>query len=151
MKQRIFAVAAALCLLAAPGAFAQNHNRKPGQTPKERPTVEQMAQRRTERMTKELELNEKQAKEVYAINLQQLQQMEAHRAQMSKERQAEAARMKSVLTADQYAKWSQMQGPKPGAHRGKNGSSCCDKQNKGCCKKGGHACGDKGNKTERPR
>lgn len=149
MKQRIFAVAAALCLLAAPGAFAQNRNCKSGQTPKERPTLEQMIQRRTARMTEELGLNEKQAKEVYAINLKQAQQMEAHRAQMAKERQAEAAQMKSVLTADQFAKWSQMQGPKPGAHRGKKGSGpCCDKQNKGCCKKEGRSCGDK---AERPR
>ena len=149
MKQCIFAVAATFCLLAAPGAFAQNHDRKPGRTPKERPTLEQMAQRRTARMTEELGLDEKQAKEVYAINLRQQKQMEAHRAQMAKERQAETEQMKSVLTAEQFAKWSQMQGPKPGAHRGKKGSGpCCDKQNKGCGKKEGRSCGDK---TERPR
>jgi len=137
MKQRIFAMAAALCLLAAPGAFAQNSNRKAGQTPKERPTVEQMAQRQTERMTKELGLDEAQAKKVYAINLRQAQQMESYRAQMIKDRQAAAADMKSALTAEQYDKWSQMQGPKPGAHRGdkmcKNKQGCC-KQNKKCNK-----------------
>lgn len=139
MKQRIFAIAAAVCLLAAPGAFAQNQQRK-SEMSRQRPTVEQMARHRTERLTKELGLNETQAKEVYAINLKQQQQMEAHRAQMSKERRAEAEQMKSVLTADQFAKWSQMQGPKPGAHRGKackNGQAC-NKQNKQngkkCCK-----------------
>ena len=48
MKKRIFAVAAALCLLAGTGAFAQDSKKAPMM--KERPTAEQMAQRRTERM-----------------------------------------------------------------------------------------------------
>lgn len=143
--KRIFAVAAALCLLAAPGAFAQNQKQNQnGRMPKERPTVEQMAQRQTERMTQELGLDEVQAKKVYAINLKQAQQMEAARAQMVKNRQAHAADMKSVLTDSQYDKWSQMQGPKPGAHRGKMGKDAkqgCCKQNKDCkdnkdCKQG---------------
>lgn len=132
--KRIFAVAAALCLLAAPGAFAQKQNRN-SEMPKERPTVEQMAQRQTERMTKELGLDQSQAKKVYAINLKQAQQMEAHRAQMLKDRQANAADMKSVLSAEQYDKWSQMQGPKPCAHRGKMNKEAkqgCCKQNKAC-------------------
>ncbi|MDE5695064.1 MAG: hypothetical protein K2H77_03720 [Alistipes sp.] len=51
--KRIFAVAAALCLLVAPGAFAQKQNQN-GRMPKERPTVEQMAQRQTARMTEEM-------------------------------------------------------------------------------------------------
>jgi len=134
MKQRIFAVAAAVCLLAAPGAFAQNRNTK-SDMPKERPTAEQMAQRQTERLTKELGLNETQAKKVYAINLKQAQQMAAHRAEMFKERQANAAEMKSVLSAEQFDKWSQMQGPKPCAHRSqmrKGDKQGCCKQNKAC-------------------
>lgn len=137
MKQRIFAVAAALCLLAAPGAFAQNQNCK-SDMPKERPTVEQTAQRRTERMTRELGLDEAQAKKVYALNLEQAQQMEAHRAQMLKERRENAARMKSVLSAEQFDKWSQMQGPKPCAHRGSGMMKKDGKQ--GCCKQNGKAC-----------
>ncbi len=140
--KRIFAVAAALCLLAAPGAFAQKqHNNS--DKPKERPTVEQMAQRQTERQTRELGLDEVQAKKVYAINLKQAQQMEAHRAQMLKDRQATVADMKSVLSAEQFDKWSQMQGPKPGAHRGKmhrgDKQGCC-KQDKACGKDGKGAC-----------
>ena len=43
MKKRIFAVAAALCLLAGTGAFAQDSKKAPMM--KERPTAEQMAQR----------------------------------------------------------------------------------------------------------
>ena len=141
MKQRIFAFAAALCLLAAPGAFAQNNNRKPGQTPKQRPTVEQMVQRQTERQAKELGLNETQAKQVYTLNLKQAQQMESHRAQMLKERQAYAAEMKSVLSAEQFDKWSQMQGPKPGAQHGHGKMYKEGKQ--GCCKQNGKAAKDR--------
>lgn len=137
MKQRIFAVAAVLCLLAAPGAFAQNRK---SDMSKQRPTVEQMAQRQTERQTKELGLNEKQAKQVYALNLKQAQQMEAHRAQMLKERQAHAAEMKSVLSAEQFDKWSQMQGPKPGAQHGHGKMYKDGKQ--GCCKQNGKAAKD---------
>ena len=37
---------------------------------KERPTAEQMAQRRTERMTEKLNLSEKQSKQLYEVNLQ---------------------------------------------------------------------------------
>ncbi|MCM1151938.1 MAG: DUF4890 domain-containing protein [Alistipes sp.] len=155
--KRIFAVAAALCLLAAPGAFAQKQQQNQnGRMPKERPTVEQMAQRRTERMTRELGLDQTQAKKVYAINLRQAQQMEAHRAQMLKERQTDAADMKSVLSAEQYDKWSQMQGSRPGAHRGKMNKDakrgCCkqgkdcngDKDGKNCCKQNKNCNGDKG-------
>ena len=137
MKQRIFAVAAAFCLLAAPGAFAQNQNRSKSATPKERPTVEQTARRQTERMTKELGLDEVQAKKVYAINLKRNQQMEAVRTEMQRNRQAEAAEMKSVLTDEQYGKWSQMAGPMPCAHRGKtqkDGKQACCKQNTKCGK-----------------
>ena len=63
MKKRIFAVAAALCLLAGTGAFAQDSKKAPMM--KERPTAEQMAQRRTERMTEKLNLSEKQSKQLY--------------------------------------------------------------------------------------
>lgn len=146
MKQRIVAVAAALCLLAGPGAFAQNKNQKNGEMPKERPTVEQMTQHQTERMTKELGLDEAQAKQVYAINLKRNQQMEAFRTEMRKNRQAEAEQMKSVLTTDQFVKWSQMQGPKPGEHRGKMRKDGDCKQQKDCSKK------DKSNeKGQQPR
>ncbi len=136
MKQRIFSVAAALCMLAASGAYAQNRNPKQ-ETLRERPTVEQMTRRQTERMTRELGLDEVQAKKVYAINLKRNQQMEACRAEMQKNRQSEAAEMKSVLTDEQYGTWSQMQGPMPSAHRGKmdkNGKQGCCKQNTKCAK-----------------
>lgn len=112
MKKRIFAVAAALCLMAGTGAFAQEA--KPAAAPKERPTVEQMAQRMTERMQKELKLTDAQAKEVYNLNLQQIKEMQAMREKMREARKAEAEKMKSILTTEQFVQWSQMQAPRPG-------------------------------------
>ena len=107
MKKRIFAVAAALCLMAGTGAFAQEA--KPAAAPKERPTVEQMAQRMTERMQKELKLTDAQAKEVYNLNFQQIKEMQAMREKMRETRKAEAEKMKSILTTEQFMQWSQMQ------------------------------------------
>lgn len=112
MKKRIFAVAAALCLMAGTGAFAQEA--KPAAAPKERPTVEQMAQRMTERMQKELKLTDAQAKEVYNLNFQQIKEMQAMREKMREARKAEAEKMKSILTTEQFVQWSQMQAPQPG-------------------------------------
>ena len=79
MKKRIFAVAAALCLLAGTGAFAQDS--KKAAMMKERPTAEQMAQRRTERMTEKLNLSEKQSKQLYEVNLQDIKEMQAQAEQ----------------------------------------------------------------------
>lgn len=107
MKKRIFAVAAALCLMAGTGAFAQEA--KPAAAPKERPTVEQMAQRMTERMQKELKLTDAQAKEVFNLNFQQIKEMQAMREKMREARKAEAEKMKSILTTEQFMQWSQMQ------------------------------------------
>ncbi|WP_373084974.1 DUF4890 domain-containing protein [Alistipes shahii] len=136
MKKRIFAVAAALCLMAGTGAFAQEA--KPAAAPKERPTVEQMAQRMTERMQKELKLTDAQAKEVYNLNLQQIKEMQAMREKMREARKAEAEKMKSILTTEQFVQWSQMQAPRPGQRghgpqmmkkgdRRGGSKECCDK------------------------
>lgn len=134
MKKRIFAVAAALCLMAGTGAFAQEA--KPAAAPKERPTVEQMAQRMTERMQKELKLTDAQAKEVYNLNFQQIKEMQAMREKMQEARKAEAEKIKSILTTEQFVQWSQMQALRPGErgpqmmHKGDRrggGKECCDK------------------------
>lgn len=138
MKNTIFAAFAALCLLAGTGAFAQPA--KKGSMPKERPTAEQMAQRMTERMTQKLNLNETQAKQVYDVNLAQVKTMEAMREQMRQARNAEAEKMKGILTTEQFMQWSQMQGPRYGEHRGKmygegrDGKKC--RQGKDCPRKG---------------
>ena len=106
MKRKIFAAAMALCLMAGTSAFAQQN--KPD-APKERPTAEQMAQRKTDRMTERLKLNESKAKQVYAINLAQIKEMIAQREKMEAARKAEAEKMKSILTTEQFMQWSQMQ------------------------------------------
>ena len=136
MKKKIFAAAMALCLMAGTSAFAQQQN-KP-EAPKERPTAEQMAQRKTDRMTEQLKLNEAQAKQVYAINLAQVREMIAQREKMEAARKAEAEKMKSILTTEQFVQWSQMQAPRPGQRghgpqmmkkgdRRGGGKECCDK------------------------
>lgn len=116
MKKRIFAVAAALCLLAGTGAFAQDSKKAPMM--KERPTAEQMAQRRTERMTEKLNLSEKQSKQLYEVNLQDIKEMQAQAEQMRAYRKAQAEKMKGILTPEQFEQWKQMQGPRHGMNRG---------------------------------
>lgn len=136
MKKKIFAAVTALCLMAGTSVFAQQQN-KPD-APKERPTAEQMAQRKTDRMTEQLKLTEAQAKQVYAINLAQIKEMIAQREKMEAARKAEAEKMKSILTTEQFVQWSQMQAPRPGQRghgpqmmkkgdRRGGGKECCDK------------------------
>lgn len=132
MKKRIFAFAAALGLLAGMGAFAQDRSAR--MNPGEQRTPEQMAQRMTQRMTDELGLDKSQADQVYELNLDQIRQMQALRERMRTTRQAEAEKMKTILSAEQFEKWSQMQGPRPGEHRHDMHRGGC--KDKPCCKEG---------------
>lgn len=142
MKKMFFAAAMACCLMAGTSAFAQD--KKPAMTPRERPTVEQMAQRMTERMTKELKLTEAQAKQVYTVNFQQIKEMQAMREKMREARKAEAEKMKSILSTEQFMQWSQMQGP---GERGRGSmmhrDGRRDGDRKACCDK---PCPEKGKK-----
>lgn len=112
MKKQIFAAAMVLCLMATTTLFAQEN--KPQAEPRTPPTAEQLAQRQTERMTKQLNLSDAQAKQVYEVNLDQIKQMQAMREKMREARMAEADKMKSILSTEQFMQWSQMQGPRPG-------------------------------------
>lgn len=112
MKKQIFAAAMVLCLMATTTLFAQEN--KPQAEPKTPPTAEQLAQRQTERMTKQLNLSDAQAKQVYEVNLDQIKQMQDIREKMREARMAEADKMKSILSTEQFMQWSQMQGPRPG-------------------------------------
>ncbi len=114
MKKQIFAAVTALCLMATTTLFAQES--KPKAEPKTPPTAEQIAQRQTDRMTERLKLTEAQAKQVYELNLAQVKEMQAMREKMRAARKAEADKMKSILTTEQFMQWSQMQGPRPGQH-----------------------------------
>ncbi len=132
MKKKIFVALTALCLMAGTSVFAQDAKKAP--MPKERPTAEQMAQRQTERMTQQLKLTDAQAKQVYEVNLDQIKQMQAQREQMRKARQAEAEKMKGILSTEQFVQWAQMQGPKPGEGRGMHHGKECKKGDKDCKK-----------------
>lgn len=129
MKKMIFAAFATLCLVAGTQVYAQEQPQQPA----ERPTAEQMARRMTDRMTERLKLTEAQAEQVYAVNLEQIQAMEAQREAMRKMRSEQAEKMKSVLTTEQFMEWSKMQAPRhdgrraPGMRRGApDGAKCCD-------------------------
>lgn len=139
MKKSIFG---ALCaaLICCGTTFAQH--RPSGDRPA--PTVEQRAQMRTDRMTQELSLSEQQAQQVYEMNLAAARDAEAQMAQMQKAREARAAKLKTILTPEQYEKWvSSARERRPGkAHYGRGhkqgDADCggCQKQcdQKKCCK-----------------
>ena len=143
MKKNIFAVAMTLGLILGMSASAQPakpRNRKA----MERPTVEQMARMKTDRMKEQLALSDAQAEQIYVYNLEQArqaaaryeafkakqkvvqEQREAERKarfeQFRAERKAEAAEMQRMLTPEQFAKWEQLQKQgRPGAgkmHKG---------------------------------
>lgn len=153
MKKTIFAAVAALCLMAGEAVFAQTESAPaPAAAPKERPTLEQIAQRKTDRMAERLYLTDAQKKQVYEINLQQLKEMEAQREAMRKAWEARAEQMKSILSTEQFVKWAQMQQrPAPKHHRmhgpkaGKPGCGpACPKAGKpvpeGLCPREGRPC-----------
>lgn len=111
MKKLILAV----MLFVGITTFAQQ--RKAG---KERLTSEEKVDLQVKRMTKELSLDEKQAKEVRAIVTKEVAKRETKRAEvkeqkdkkreeikaeMQKEQAAFSADIKKVLTPEQYAKW----------------------------------------------
>lgn len=90
-------------------------------------TVETRAERRTERMTRELNLSadqktkvqaetEKFMKETEAIRARHTDaKTEAAKAEMKTARQAYKTGMKTILTADQFAKWQEMEKNRKGS------------------------------------
>ena len=130
MKKSMIAAMAA-CVMTLTGALAQEQTQKT-QLPRQRPTPEQIAQKRTEMMTKRLDLDEAQTQKVYQVNLENAKLMAKHRVQMKAERQNEAEQMKGILTTDQFVKWSQLQAsPARSPRHGKDGKECC-RENKEC-------------------
>lgn len=153
MKKSIFAVAMAVIMMTSVSVSAQGRGAMAG-APKEKPTVEQMAQHRTDMMKKNLNLTDEQAKKVYDLNLKRAKDMEKNRSNAETDRQkrmdamqsartAEDAQMKSILTPEQYATWQQNQqrsaqkkdGMRGQQHQGKGGKAGCGEKGKGCCKK----------------
>lgn len=64
-------------------------------------------------MTEKLNLSEKQSKQLYEVNLQDIKEMQAQAEQMRAYRKAQAEKMKGILTPEQFEQWKQMQGPRP--------------------------------------
>ena len=94
------------------GTAAAQEQQQNGQK-REKPTAEQMAKFSTERMTKALELNDEQQKQMYDYNLKRIndaqKKAEAARREMEAARKSNAEQMQKILTPDQYQKWSEMQ------------------------------------------
>ena len=72
---------------------------------KEKLTSEQKVNLQVKKMTKDLDLNEKQTKDVRALVTKQVEKREDIKAQIQAEKEAVSVEMKKILTAEQYAKW----------------------------------------------
>ena len=111
MKKRMFvAIIAAVMTIGA--AAAQPRQQNDGQK-REKPTAEQMAKFRTERMAKALDLNDEQQKQLYDLTLTRIndaqKKAEAARSDIEAARKSNAEQMKKILTPEQYEKWGEMQ------------------------------------------
>lgn len=111
MKKYILAVATTLGLMATP-LFAQQPDAPRKAEPKPKPSIEQMAERRTERVVRLLELTDAQRKQIYEINLKELRECAPLIEQMRSIRANAADEMKAVLSTEQFMTWSQMQRPR---------------------------------------
>lgn len=123
MKKLIIALVLGIGLT----GFAQENTTKPRRAKLEQMTPEQRHQQRLKHLTKELNLDANQQKQVDAIitekraDAEKMKAEKANRPNMAKEqkmalrktRMAERddidARMKGILSADQYTKWKALQ------------------------------------------
>ena len=106
-----------LCLLAGTSAFAQDSAKAP--RTKERPTAEQMAQRKTDRMVEKLNLSEDAVEA--ALRTQPAGgkgDAGAGTSGCAPPARPRPRRCKGILTPEQFEQWKQMQGPRHGMNRG---------------------------------
>lgn len=117
MKKMVWMVLAAMMVTMGTESMAQPAQRGEG---REKMSLEQMAERRTERLTEELKLSKKQAKEMYALQLEEMKRMQLMRDEKAGSREAMAERMKQarqervaaykqILTPEQFAEWEKME------------------------------------------
>ena len=106
----MFAVMVAAVMMI--GTAAAQPQRPEGEK-REKPTAEQMAKFRTERMAKELDLNKEQQQQVYDMTLTRIksaqQKADRDRSAMAAERKSADEKMQKILTPEQYRKWGEMQ------------------------------------------
>jgi protein CpxP len=110
-------IVAALLVVGLTTYAQEKEGRKAG---REKLTSKQKVDLQVKKMTKDLNLNEKQTKDVKALVTKQVEKREAKRkemedfktkkreelkAQMKSEKEAVSIEMKKILTAEQYAKW----------------------------------------------
>jgi Spy/CpxP family protein refolding chaperone len=94
-------------------AFAQESKEKPSRSEMEKLTPEQRAEKHLKKLTSDLNLNEKQQEEVKKIIAEQSVKRESlkterkeRQTQMKEERTALHEKMKTILTPEQFEKWS---------------------------------------------
>ncbi|WP_396194551.1 hypothetical protein [Flavobacterium sp.] len=95
----------------------------------DRLTKEEKVDIQVKRMTKDLDLNEKQIKEIRALVTSEVEKREAKRAQMAEEKKAKreamkaklkeeqtahSAEMKKILSQEQFAKWEKLREERKG-------------------------------------
>lgn len=110
-------IVAALLVVGLTTYAQEKEGRRAG---REKLTSEQKVDLQVKKMTKDLDLNEKQTKDVRALVTKQVEKREAKRkemedfktkkredlkAQMKAEKEAVSIEMKKILTTEQYAKW----------------------------------------------
>ena len=95
-------IVAALLVVGLTTYAQEKEGRRAG---KEKLTSEQKVNLQVKKMTKDLDLNEKQTKDVRALVTKQVEKREDIKAQIQAEKEAVTVEMKKILTAEQYAKW----------------------------------------------
>ena len=95
-------IVAALLVVGLTTYAQEKEGRRAG---REKLTSEQKVNLQVKKMTKDLDLNEKQTKDVRALVAKQVEKREAIKVQMQAEKEAVSVEMKKILTAEQYAKW----------------------------------------------
>jgi len=121
----------AALLFAGIASFAQEIDQKPARDQKERLTPEQRNEKQLQKLTAELSLNANQQTQVKQLLAERSSKAEkfrearknkkdsnvkpteadreAFKKEMLAEKEANDAKMKSILTADQYTKWHSLQ------------------------------------------
>lgn len=96
--KKIVVLAVAAMVMFSGVSFAQGHKKNQKKAPL---TVEQMAERRTNRLKKHLQLNDKQAALVYEIELTRIKENRELTQELKESKQKANKKMREVLTEEQ--------------------------------------------------
>ena len=116
MKKLITTIGLGMVIALSSLTFAQDRPEKPTKEERKNMTVEEKAQKKTERMTKQLALSKDQSKQVYDINLKYEKENKILRAESKKIKEKmmsgvyeKRSSIEKVLTAEQLAKAKEME------------------------------------------